>query len=63
MTTKLSQKLPPVLSVERLSIDISHEHHTQRVVDDLSFHQGDPGDWYLIDTPASFLAIGDTIDP
>ena len=37
MTTKLSQKLPPVLSVERLSIDISHEHHTQRVVDDLSF--------------------------
>ncbi|KAA0018123.1 ABC transporter ATP-binding protein [Salinicola corii] len=26
-----------VLSVERLSIDISHEHETQRVVDDLSF--------------------------
>ncbi|NWO55510.1 ABC transporter ATP-binding protein [Chromohalobacter israelensis] len=26
-----------VLSVERLSIDISHEHDTQRVVDDLSF--------------------------
>ncbi|MBI85026.1 MAG: hypothetical protein CMJ81_17670, partial [Planctomycetaceae bacterium] len=33
------------------------------VVDDLSFHQGDPGDWYLIDTPASFLALGDTLDP
>ncbi|MGM8851816.1 ABC transporter ATP-binding protein [Salinicola halophyticus] len=26
-----------VLSVERLSIDISHEHETQRVVDDLNF--------------------------
>ena len=27
-----------LLSVERLTIDISHEHHTQRVVDDLSFN-------------------------
>lgn len=37
MTTQSGQSLPPILSVERLSIDISHEHHTQRVVDDLSF--------------------------
>lgn len=37
MTTQSEPSERRVLSVERLSIDISHEHDTQRVVDDLSF--------------------------
>ena len=37
MTTQSESSERRVLSVERLSIDISHEHDTQRVVDDLSF--------------------------
>ncbi|WP_110634131.1 ABC transporter ATP-binding protein [Salinicola salarius] len=37
MTTQPGSVDRRVLSVERLSIDISHEHDTQRVVDDLSF--------------------------
>lgn len=37
MTTQLGHASHPILSVERLSIDISHELHTQRVVEDLSF--------------------------
>ncbi|MCK0715228.1 ABC transporter ATP-binding protein [Chromohalobacter sarecensis] len=37
MTTQPGSGERRVLSVERLSIDISHEHDTQRVVDDLNF--------------------------
>ncbi|MED5500030.1 MAG: ABC transporter ATP-binding protein [Pseudomonadota bacterium] len=37
MTTQPGPGDGRVLSVEHLSIDISHEHDTQRVVDDLSF--------------------------
>lgn len=37
VTTQPGHIPQPILSVERLSIDISHEHHTQRVVEDLSF--------------------------
>ncbi|GAB2786476.1 ABC transporter ATP-binding protein [Halomonas shantousis] len=37
MASSREQQAQCLLSVERLSIDISHEHHTQRVVDDLSF--------------------------
>ncbi|MHB0775163.1 ABC transporter ATP-binding protein [Halomonas sp. WWR20] len=37
MASSQAEQAQRLLSVERLSIDISHEHHTQRVVDELSF--------------------------